>query len=64
MQWLPDDFLNIADSRKAFLSEAGSFLMEKTTTNTEHILKGGVVTYYLLSEKLFLSQKYDFLRKV
>lgn len=33
--------------------------MEKITINTEHILKGDVVTYDFLTEKLFLSQKYN-----
>lgn len=38
--------------------------MKKMTSNTEPILKENVVTYNFLTEKLFLSEKFDFLRKV
>lgn len=33
--------------------------MEKMTINTEHILKSDMVTFYLLTEKLFFRQKYN-----
>lgn len=52
-------FPSTAGNRLVFWYGAGSFLMEKITINTEHILKGDVVTYDFLTEKLFLSQKYN-----
>lgn len=64
MPWLPSNFLIQVVPVKRFDQELEVSWWKKWQKNMEHIQKGDVVTHYLLTEKLFLSQKYDLLRKV
>lgn len=61
MQWLPSNFFTQLVSVNRFDLEVE--VSWRKNYNTDHILKMDVVTYYLLTEKLFLIQKYDFLSK-